>query len=70
LEMLRDRPEISPCSSSGKLDWTTFTEGVSIAPTPRPMSARRDDERRAQENEPLDVPRDEREVARDADGVH
>ena len=40
LEMLRDSPEISPCSSSGKLDWTTFTEGVSIAPTPRPMSAR------------------------------
>ena len=40
LETLRDSPEISPCSSSGKLDWTTFTRGVSIAPTPRPMSAR------------------------------
>ena len=39
LETLRDSPEISPCSSSGKLDWTTFTEGVSIAPTPRPMSS-------------------------------
>ena len=36
LETLRERPEISPCISSGKLDWTTFTEGVSIAPTPSP----------------------------------
>ena len=39
LETLRDSPEISPCSSSGKLDCTTFTEGVSIAPTPRPTSS-------------------------------
>src|SRR5215216_7540971 len=39
LDALRDRPEISPCSSSGKLDCTTFTEGVSIAPTPRPISS-------------------------------
>ena len=37
-EMLRDRPEISPCSSSGKLDCTTFTEGVSMTPRPRPIS--------------------------------
>ena len=37
LETLRDSPEISPCSASGKLDWTTLTEGVSIAPTPRPI---------------------------------
>ena len=36
LETLRESPEISPCSSSGKLDWTTFTEGVSLAPTPGP----------------------------------
>ena len=35
-ETLRERPEISPCSSSGKLDCTTFTDGVSIAPTPSP----------------------------------
>ena len=38
-EMLRDSPEISPCSASGKLDCTTFTEGVSMAPRPRPTSA-------------------------------
>ena len=38
-DMLRDRPEISPCSSSGKLDCTTFTEGVSIPPRPRPISS-------------------------------
>ena len=37
LETLRERPEISPCSASGKLDWTTFTDGVSIPPTPRPI---------------------------------
>src|SRR6478672_9342606 len=36
LETLRERPEISPCISSEKLDWTTFTDGVSIAPTPSP----------------------------------
>ena len=39
LETLRDRPEISPCRASGKLDWTTLTEGVSIAPRPSPTSA-------------------------------
>ena len=39
LEMLRERPEISPCSASGKLDCTTFTDGVSIAPRPRPISS-------------------------------
>src|SRR5215216_2278810 len=36
LDTLRDRPEISPCSSSGKLDCTTFTEGVSMIPRPEP----------------------------------
>src|SRR5436190_6843888 len=36
LDTLRERPEISPWSASGKLDCTTFTEGVSIAPTPKP----------------------------------
>jgi hypothetical protein len=30
LEMRRVRPEISPYCSSGKLDWTTLTDGVSI----------------------------------------
>ncbi len=30
----RDKPEISPWSSSGKADCTTLTEGVSITPTP------------------------------------
>ena len=40
LDTLRDRPEISPCLSSGKLDWTTLTEGVSIPPSPRPISSR------------------------------
>src|SRR6185312_4446568 len=39
LETLRDSPEISPCLDSGKLDCTTFTEGVSIKPTPRPVSS-------------------------------
>src|SRR3954452_2738814 len=38
LETERDKPEISPCSSSGKADCTTLTDGVSIAPTPRPIS--------------------------------
>ena len=37
LDTLRDSPEISPWCSSGKLDCTTLTDGVSIAPTPRPM---------------------------------
>ena len=40
LETLRERPEISPCGSSGKLDCTTLTEGVSIPPRPRPISNR------------------------------
>jgi hypothetical protein len=35
-ETLRDRPEISPWSASGKLDWTTLTEEVSMTPTPAP----------------------------------
>ena len=38
LEMQRDKPEISPCCSSGNADCTTLTDGVSITPTPRPMS--------------------------------
>ena len=39
LETLRDSPDISPCSCSGKLDCTTLTEGVSITPRPRPISS-------------------------------
>ncbi len=39
LEMLRDRPEISPCRLSGKADCTTLTEGVSISPRPSPISS-------------------------------
>ena len=35
----RDSPEISLCWSSGKADWTTFTEGVSITPRPNPISS-------------------------------
>ena len=38
LETQRDRPEISPCWCSGNADCTTLTDGVSIAPTPRPRS--------------------------------
>ena len=38
-ETLRDSPEISPCCSSGKLDCTTLTDGVSISPSPRPISS-------------------------------
>src|SRR5512132_730866 len=40
LDTLRERPEISPCCSSGKLDCTTLTEGVSIAPSPKPTRNR------------------------------
>src|SRR6476661_3785808 len=40
LDTLRERPEISPWSASGKLDCTTFTDGVSITPRPRPMRRR------------------------------
>src|SRR5215470_888629 len=39
-ETLRDKPEISPWSLSGKLDCTTLTEEVSIVPTPRPINSR------------------------------
>ena len=39
-ETLRDSPEISPCFSSGKADWTRLTDGVSITPRPRPISSR------------------------------
>ena len=38
-DTLRESPEISPCLSSPKLDWTTFTEGVSIPPSPKPISS-------------------------------
>ena len=38
LDTLRDRPDISPCCSSGKLDCTKLTEGVSINPRPKPIS--------------------------------
>ena len=40
LETLRERPEISACKSSGKLDCTRLTEGVSMTPRPRPISSR------------------------------
>lgn len=40
LDTLRDSPEISPCCRSPKLDWTMFTDGVSIVPTPSPISSR------------------------------
>ncbi len=40
LDTLRDRPEISPCWPSGKLDCTTLTDGVSITPRPSPMRSR------------------------------
>jgi hypothetical protein len=36
-DTLRERPEISPCCSSGKADCTMFTEGVSMTPSPRPI---------------------------------
>ena len=39
LEMQRDRPEISPCCSSGNADCTTLTDGVSMTPTPSPRSS-------------------------------
>ena len=39
-EMLRDKPDISPWSFSGKLDWTTLTEDVSMTPTPAPINRR------------------------------
>src|SRR5262245_64903646 len=39
-DTLRDSPEISPWSASGKLDCTTFTDDVSITPTPRPTRNR------------------------------
>src|SRR6266508_6741855 len=36
-DTLRDSPEMSLWSRSGKLDWTMLTDEVSITPTPRPM---------------------------------
>src|SRR4029434_8889771 len=38
LDTLRDSPENPPCFSSGKLDCTTLTEGVSITPRPKPIN--------------------------------
>ena len=35
-DTLRDRPEISPCCSSPKLDCTTLTDGVSISADAEP----------------------------------
>ncbi|MGJ3560180.1 hypothetical protein ACR6C2_22925 [Streptomyces sp. INA 01156] len=35
-DALRDSPETSPCCSSGKLDCTTLTDGVSMTPGPGP----------------------------------
>ncbi|SLH75161.1 Uncharacterised protein [Mycobacteroides abscessus subsp. abscessus] len=40
LEMLRDSPEISPCRLSLNADWTMSTEGVSMVPSPTPISRR------------------------------
>ena len=40
LDTLRDRPEMSPWSCSGKADCTTLTDEVSMTPMPRPMSSR------------------------------
>ena len=40
LEALRESPEISPWSFSGKADCTTLTDDVSMAPTPTPMAKR------------------------------
>jgi hypothetical protein len=39
LDTLRDWPEMSPWSRSGKLDWTTLTDEVSITPVPGPISS-------------------------------
>ena len=36
-DTLRDSPEISPWRSSGKLDCTRLTDGVSIKPRPSPI---------------------------------
>src|SRR6476659_1363826 len=40
LDTLRDSPEISPCWSSGNADCTTFTDGVSMSPSPTPTRRR------------------------------
>src|SRR4029077_412915 len=37
-DTLRDKPDISPWSDSGKLDWTTLTDEVNMTPTPRPTN--------------------------------
>ena len=38
-EMLRDRFEILPLLLPGNADWTTLTDGVSMAPRPSPISS-------------------------------
>ena len=38
LEMLRESPDISPCFSSGNAPCTRLTDGVSITPSPSPIS--------------------------------
>ena len=38
-ETLRERPEMSPCSDSGKAPCTMFTDGVSIRPSPSPTTS-------------------------------
>src|SRR5258708_39459956 len=38
LDTLRDSPDMSPWSESGKLDCTTLTDAVIITPTPQPTS--------------------------------
>ena len=43
-DTLRESPEMSPWSASGKLDCTIVTDDVSITPTPRPMSSSAGDE--------------------------
>src|SRR5437764_9190345 len=37
-DTLRESREISPCRSSGKLDWTTLTEGVSVIAVCTPLT--------------------------------
>src|SRR5437764_14288099 len=37
-DTLRESREISPCRSSGKLDWPTLTEGVSVIAVCTPLT--------------------------------
>ena len=63
LETLRDKPEISPWSASGKLDWTTLTDDVSMTPTPAPNSSNPGTQVRMPEYRP------DRAATKSADGV-